>query len=69
MARWLLEDQAGQGAGWWTRQGSGWQSGWSHIRMWISWEEQLGSKTDHTSQDPVQGNKASELLALEIYGG
>ena len=36
-ARWLLEDW-----GRWSRQ--------SHIFMQINWEEQLGSKTDHTTQ-------------------
>ena len=37
-----LVDQGGQG--------SGWQTGLSHICMQINQEEQLGSKTDHTIQ-------------------
>ena len=35
------------GGSWWTRQ--------SHICMWIYWEEQLGSKTDHAIQDSSMG--------------
>ena len=38
------------------RQGSGWQTMWSHICMQINWEEQLGSKTDHTTQGSSMGN-------------
>ena len=30
-------------------QGGGWQTGWSHICMWINQEEQLGSETDHAT--------------------
>ena len=32
------------------QQGDSWQSGWSHIRVQINWEEQLGSKTDGETQ-------------------
>ena len=31
-------------------QGGGLQTGQSHIRVQINWEEQLGSETDHTTQ-------------------
>ena len=31
------------------QQGSGWRARWSHICMWINWEEELGSKADGTT--------------------
>ena len=37
------------------RQGSGWQTGRSHISVWINWEEQLGGETDHTTQGSSTG--------------
>ena len=42
-----LENQDGRG--------DSWQTGWSHTRMRINWEEQLGSKTDHTTQGSSVG--------------
>ena len=36
-------------------QGSSWQSGHSHIPVWINREEQLGSETDHTTQGSSAG--------------
>ena len=44
-----------QGGSWRTRMGGGWQSRWSHICMWINQKEQLGSKTDHTTQGSSVG--------------
>ena len=32
-----------------------WQSGWSHIRLGINLEEQLGSETDHATQGSSTG--------------
>ena len=43
---WCMVDWNGH-KGWWTR--------WSHIRMWINQEEQLGSKTDCTTQGSSLG--------------
>ena len=37
------------------RQGASWWARWSHIRVWINWEEQVGSKTDHATQDSSVG--------------
>ena len=37
------------------RQGSGLQTGQSHIRVQINWEEQLGSETDRTTQCSSMG--------------
>ena len=37
------------------QQGSGWQTRQSHIHLQINWEEQLGSKTDHTTQGSSSG--------------
>ena len=31
-------------------QGSGWWTGWSHIRVQINQEKQLGSETDGSTQ-------------------
>ena len=51
-------------------QGGSWWTGWSHIVVWINWEEQLGSATDCSSNRvPVQGNKASKPLAEKTCGG
>ena len=36
-------------------RGSSWRNGWSHICMWINWEKQLGSETDHTTQGSSAG--------------
>ena len=27
-------------------RGSNWRTGWSHIHVWINWEDQLGTETD-----------------------
>ena len=35
--------------------GGGWQSEQSHICVWINREEQLGSETDHATQDSRAG--------------
>ena len=37
-------------------RGGGWQTGWSHVHVWISWEEQLGSETDRATQGSSVGN-------------
>ena len=47
--------QTGLGSTLRTQQGSGWWSGWSHICVWISREEQLGSEKDHTTQGSSLG--------------
>ena len=54
MGSWGRED-SWQGGGWRTGVGGGWQSRQSHICMWINWEEQLGSKTDRTTQGSSVG--------------
>ena len=36
------------------RQGSGWQTERSHIRMWVNREEQLGCETDHATLGSVK---------------
>ena len=41
--------------GWKTGAGHSWQSGQSHICVWINWEEQLGSETDHATQGSSMG--------------
>ena len=48
------------GAGWERQQladqwGDDWWNGWSHIHMWISREEQLGSEIDPTTQGSRAG--------------
>ena len=45
----------GSGGGEDAGQGSSWQTGWSHISVWINQEEQLGSKTDHATQGSIMG--------------
>ena len=40
----------------------------SHIRMKISWEEQLGGKTNCASTVPVQGKKDSKTLGVNPVG-
>ena len=47
-------DNLRQGGSWTGRSGS-WQSGGSHIRVQINWEEQLGSETDRTTESPRKG--------------
>ena len=44
-----------QSGSWWSGQGGGWHSGWPHICMRINREEQLGSKTDLTTQASSPG--------------
>ena len=61
--------QGGDGLG---RRGCGWWMGQtrSHTRVWINWEKQLGSETDHTTQgSKAQGNKASKPVAVNASGG
>ena len=41
--------------------GNGLQTGQSHVRVQINWEEQLGSETGMQPRVSVQGNKASNL--------
>ena len=36
-------------------EGRGWKTRRFHIHMWINWEEQLGSKTEHTTQGSNPG--------------
>ena len=45
----------GQPGGEDSRQGSGWQTGRSHICLQINQEEQLGSETDRTTQGSSLG--------------
>ena len=60
MGSWGGED-SWQGGGWWRRM--------FHMCVQINLEEQLGSKTDFTTQGPVQGNKASKPLTEKTCGG
>ena len=46
-----------------------WQSGWSHICMWVNQEEQLWSETDCTTQGSSAGNKDSKPLTVKPCGG
>ena len=39
----------------WGRQGGGLRTGWSYVHVQIHWEEQLGSDTDHATQDSSVG--------------
>ena len=39
-------------------QGSGWQTGWSHIHMWVSWEDNWGARQVMQPRVPVQVTKA-----------
>ena len=55
VTRWQLEDWGGRDRSWWTSI--------SHIHMWISWKEQLGSETDSEIQDFSVGNQR-----LKTYG-
>ena len=43
------------------KQGRGWGTRWSHIHMQMNREEQLGSKTDISTQGSSPGNKGSNL--------
>ena len=52
-----------------TWQGRGWGTGWSHIHVWINWEEQLGCETNCATQRQAWGTKASKPQAVKIYGG
>ena len=84
----LGREDAWQGGSWRTRRVRGrlvdwsgisgrWQTGQSHICMWINWEEYLGSKTDHVTQSssvgkiPVWGNtvKTSDCKTCKGCGG
>ena len=56
------------GSGWWTRQGSDWQSRWPHICMWINREEQLGSETDHTTQGSSTRKASKPLTEKNLWG-
>ena len=44
-----------QGGGWWTQWSCRLQTGWSHIHVQVTWEEQLGRKTDHSTQGSSAG--------------
>ena len=44
--------QQGRELGW---RGGTWQTRQFHIHLWISWEEQLGSETDHATQSSNMG--------------
>ena len=39
-----------------TWQGDGWQTWWSYIGVWISWEEQLGCQSVLATQGFSAGN-------------
>ena len=45
-----LAGQRGKCGSWWIR--------WTHICVWINWEEQLGSKRDHTTQGSSAGKES-----------
>ena len=47
------------------QQGSGWQARWSHICMWVNWEEQQGSETDHATQGSSVGKRKPQNLWLQ----
>ena len=57
MAKWRLVDPGGQGSSWWGRQ--------SHIRMQINQEEQLGSETDHATQDSGMGKESPKTCGCK----
>ena len=41
--------------GWKTGAGHSWQSGQSHICVWINWEKELGTETDYETQGTSLG--------------
>ena len=53
--RQLGREESQQGGGWQTQQGDGLWTGWSHIRVQINREEQLGSETNCTTQSSSAG--------------
>ena len=50
-------------------QGGGWRTGWSHSHAQINWEKQLGSKTDHTTQDSSRGKESLKTSGWKTCGG
>ena len=46
-------------------RGGSWWSGRSHIHLQINQEEQLGSKTDHTTQGSNVGKRRPQNLRLK----
>ena len=48
--------------------GGGWRTQRSHIHVQISWEEQLGSKIDCTTQGSRKETKASKPLIVKTCG-
>ena len=44
-------------------QGGIWQTGWSHFYVQVNQEEQLGSETDHTTQDSSTGKESLKISA------
>ena len=50
------------------RLGRGWQTRQSHLHVQISWEEQLGSKIDCTTQGSRKETKASKPLIVKTCG-
>ena len=52
--------QLGREDSWW---GGSWRTRCSHIHMWINWEEQLGSETNHTTQ----GYSAGEIKPQNLW--
>ena len=50
-------------------QDCGWQSGRSHICMWINWEEQLGSETDQATQGTSTGKQSLKTTDLRNLWG
>ena len=47
----------------------GCQTGQSHICMWISWEEQMGSETDCTTQGSNAGKESLKNAGCKNCGG
>ena len=60
-ARQWLEDRAGWGSSWRSRQ--------SHICMQINWKNKWGLRQTTQPRVPLQGNKASKPLIENIGGG
>ena len=50
-----------QGSGWWTRK--------TNIRVWINQEEQLGSKTNHTTQGSSMGKQSLKTSGYKNLWG
>ena len=50
-------------------RGGGWQTMWSHICMWISQEEQLGSEAHLTAQDSSVGKESLKTSSCKNWRG